>query len=412
MIRVRLLLGVAALGLAAAACSAEVVQPQTRGLEESNSAVFTRFSSGTARADRTATGLLVTVDGRRWEEPTGDDADLGRVAVALQQPGQLEECGPDGTCYRLSSPAGGIRVEESIDSAASWRTVWETSAGRIDFQDRCCGSRPFVLDDLEYVPDTGVVAVSLGRYGLLTRDVDGQWRLDTLGRPDRPTSGFMVGLYVEPLVVAVLAVVVGWATAEIRLGRLRRHMMDQQPTDHEWITGRARLPPILLPVLFLATIGIVAALVLRLSQTVESDPAPARGWWAVTAAFVLVLATAAVGHRLLARQWEARDSVKDEAFFAAARAVAFKASAMGNSASLLATGVALVPLIAWTTGVIDRYGDATLASGLALLGLTAVFWVWSGTASMARRDPPLREGRTPMLETVVDYRADDEGGGR
>lgn len=401
MDRARVLTAAAVLALMGAACSANVEQPEARRLTEANGRVFARFVSGTDASDRTATGFLTTADGKGWAPASGEDGDLGRVAVALQQPGQTEECDVTGTCFRVSSPAGGIRVDQSTDSGSSWAQTWSISAGRIDFQDRCCGSRPFLLDDLEYVPATGVVAVSLGRYGLLTRDIAGMWRLDTLGRPDRPESGFMVGLYIEPLVLALIGMVIGWVTSEIQLSRLRRELMEAHPADHEWITGRARLAPILPPVLFLGAVAIVAALAVRTSAVVESDPSPSSGWWGLAAGAALVTGTALAGHRLLIRQWRDTEAAKNPRVFEDSRRIVISADLAGVAAMIAATLVPLVPLVAWTTGTIDEFGDAVVTAAAFVLILAAAFWARAALVPIG--DQPSPGGESSVREVIVEY---------
>lgn len=201
MNRSLLLLSAVVLSVTAASCSAGFSRPRAESLVEGEDVLYALVDPDPNRnTDDLLFPLLFTTDGHLWEPVAGDRSLPADVGVQLNRAGVAQECDPETfICYRVVSPDGGIRLEISRDSGQEWSEVWSITAGRLDYQNRCCGSRSFAIRDLEYVPDTDLVAVALGEYGPLTRGPDRQVRLETLGRPARPESGFMVGLYIEPL---------------------------------------------------------------------------------------------------------------------------------------------------------------------------------------------------------------------
>lgn len=382
MNRRALMFSLVVLSVTAASCSAGFSRPRAQSLVEGEDIMYVLIDPDPNRnTDTRIAPLQATTDGVSWEPVVGDRSLPTEVGIQLNEPGVAQECDDaTGICYRVISPNGGIQLERSEDGGQSWGEVWSITAGRLDFQNRCCGSRSFAIRDLEYDPDTRLVAVALAEYGILTEGIDGVVRLDTLGRPDRPESGFMVGLFVEPLFAAVLALAVGWITTEQRLSRLRRELQHRFGTaDHTWLTERARQVPILLPLVFFVGLGAVLAAVWRLTQTAQGDPPQASGWFAFVFSLVLIAAMAIAERLLHRRQWVADDETESRAHFLPARQKALRAQTVGTLATIASFAAAMIPLAAWTTGSIDAFGDAIkLSLGLsAAIGLA--FWIWEAT---------------------------------
>jgi hypothetical protein len=386
MTRRALMLCLVILSVAAASCSAGFSRPRAQSLVEGDDIMYVLIDPDPNRnTDTKIAPLQSTTDGVEWEPVVGDRSLPTDVGIRLNEPGVAQECDETtGICYRAISPNGGIRLERSENGGQSWSEVWGITAGRLDFQNRCCGSRSFAIWDLEYDPDTRLAAVALAEYGILTEGPDGVIRLDTLGRPDRPESGLMVGLFVEPLFAAVIALAVGWITTEQRLSRLRRELVHRFGTaDHTWLTERARQVPILLPLVFFVGLGGVLAAVWRLTRTAQGDPPQATGWFALVFSIVLIAVVAVASHLLHRRQWDAEPETESRAHFLPAKGKALRAQTMGTLATVTAFVAAMTPLVAWTTGTVDAFGDALkLSLGLsAAVGLA--FWIWEAT------NPPL-----------------------
>ncbi len=375
------LLGLVLLAIITSSCSAGFSKPKAESLAEVDGTIHAFIDPDPNRnTDTTVPRQQFTTDGREWF-PADDPTSTTGAVVA--QPGQdiAMECDErSASCYRVTSPNGGIRLERSADDGATWIEVWSISASRLDFQNRCCGSRQFLIRDLEYVPETGLVAVSLSEYGLLTRGTDAVIRLESLGRPDRPESGLMVGLYMEPLYAAVLALGLGWITAEQGLNRLRNEVERRLGSDdHTWITSRARQVPILPPVMFFVGLGAVVAAVARSTQAAARDQPPARGWIAIVVAAAVIAATSAGGLWLHHRQWKADEETRGRAPYAAAEKKALHAQTMGIVGALMTFVAGMVPLIAWTTGTINAFDDAVLASLAASVFIAGGLWIWEAT---------------------------------
>lgn len=388
MHRRTLLLSIVTLSVLAASCSAGFSRPRAQALVEGDGAIFALIDPDPNRnTESTIARLLSTSDGREWQPVVADGSLPDDAAVGLNLAGVAQECDEQTrSCYRVVSPDGGISLEQSRDGGVSWSEVWSISAGRLDFQDRCCGRRRFAILDLEYVPQTGLVAVALSEYGLLSRGLDAEVRLETLGRPVRPDSGLMVGLYVEPLFAAVLALVVGWLVTEQRLTRVRNELEQRfGSAEHTWLTSRARQAPIVLPLVFFVGVAAIAAWAGRAGQTAQADPANATGWVSLALAAILIAGVSAANHRLHRRQWTADEETRARSPFGAAAAKAIRAQAIGTVSALLTFVAALVPLILWTTGVIDGFDDAVKASVAATGVIAAGFLVWEAS------NPPLPE---------------------
>ena len=376
------------LSVTAASCSAGFSRPRAQSLVEGEDIMYVLIDPDPNRnTDTRIAPLQATTDGVSWEAVVGDRSLPTSVGIALNEPGVAQECHePNGVCYRVISPGGGIQLERSEDTGQSWSTIWSITAGRLDFQNRCCGSRSFAIRDLEYDPDTRLVAVALAEYGILTEGIDGVVRIDTLGRPDRPESGLMLGLFVEPLFAGVLALAIGWITTEQQLSRLRRELEHRFGTgDHTWLTDRARQVPILLPLVFFVGLGGVLAAVWRLTLTAQGDPPQASGWPTFAFSLVLIGAVTIAAHLLHRRQWIADEETQSRAHFLPARQKALRAQTMGTVAAIAAFAAAMTPLVAWTTGSVDAFADAIkLSLGLSA-GIGLAFWIWEAT------NPPISD---------------------
>lgn len=376
------------MALIAASCSAGFSRPRAQTVVEGEDVVYALVDPDANRnTETTIASLQSTIDGREWRPVVSDGSLPDRVGVELNQAGVAQECDePTSSCYRVVSPGGGILLEESRDAGATWAEVWSISAGRLDFQNRCCGTRNFAIRDLEYVPETGLVAVALSEYGLLTLGTDAEIRLDTLGRPPRPESGFLVGLYIEPLIAGVLALLLGWVTTEQRLSRLRNELEIRFGSDdHTWLTDRARQVPILLPGAFFVGVGAVIAAIARVSQSANRDPPQANGWVTVTLAIVFIALVSGIGLWLHRRQWNADEETQARAHFAAARRKSLRALTVGSLNTVLTFLAALIPLSAWSSGGIDAFTDALKLSLASSAAIAAGFWIWEAS------HPPLPE---------------------
>lgn len=383
-----LFVSVVLLAVVASSCSAGFSRPRAVSLVEGEDVMYALVDPDPNRnTDITVPSLLRTADGRSWEPVIGDRSLPSDVGIALNERGVAQECDEGtGICYRVISPAEGIQLERSDDSGATWKEVWSISAGRLDFQNRCCGTRAFAIRDLEYDPESGLVAVALAEYGLLTRGTDSEIRLETLGRPERPESGLMVGLFVEPLFAAVIALAIGWITTEQRLSRLRHELEIRFGSDeHAWLTDRSRQVPILLSlVFFIGMAGAIAAFG-RLTQAAQGDPPQATGWLTLVLAVVAIAIVSGLGMVFHRRKWQADEETRARAHFAVAAMSARRAQLIGSISGVVAFAAMLAPLVAWTTGGIDNFTDAykvALGAG-ALVG--AAFWTWEAT------HPPLPE---------------------
>lgn len=374
------------ISIAAASCSAGFSRPRAQSLVEGEGIMYALVDPDPNRnTDTTVSPLQATTDGRSWEPIVGDRSLPSSVGVQLNEAGVAQECDEASrSCYRVISPDGGIRLEESVDAGQTWSEVWSITAGRLDFQDRCCGSRSFAIRDLEYDPESGLVAVALAEYGLLTRGTDRVVRLDTLGRPDRPESGLMVGLFVEPLFVGVLALAIGWITTEQRLTRLRRELEQRfGSADHTWLTGRARQVPILLPLVFFIGLGGIMAALWRVTRVAEGDPPRASGWPALGFAVVFIAAVSIAAHVLHRGKWRADEESAARAHFIPSKRKALRAQIMGTISAVLTFVAAITPLVMWSTGAIDAFGDAVKLSLGASAAIGAGFWIWEAS------NPPL-----------------------
>ncbi|MBT8215929.1 MAG: hypothetical protein HKN74_08275 [Acidimicrobiia bacterium] len=375
-------LGLLVLSVVMASCSAGFSRPRAVSLVEGDGIMYALVDPDRDRnTDTNIDPLQATTDGRTWEPIVGDRSLPATVGVELNQPGVAQECDEvSGRCYRILAPDGGISLEESTDRGQTFTPIWDITAGRLDFQDRCCGSRQFAIRDLEFDPGSGIVAVALGEYGLLTRDVDGAFHLDTLGRPERPESGFLTGLFVEPLFAGVVALIIGWITTEQRLTRVRRELeLRFGSADHTWLTDRARQVPIILPLVFFVGLAGVAAAFWRVTRTAEGDPWQANGWVSLGFAIALIAAVAIANHVLLTRQWRADEQTQARAHFAPAKRRAVRAQLIGSASAVISYGVTMAALVLWSTGGIDAFDDAIklAMAGAVLTG--AAFWIWEAS---------------------------------
>jgi hypothetical protein len=382
----RTVLAFVLVALAAAGCSAGFSRPRAQSLVSGDGVMYALIDPDPNRnTDTTIAPLQTTTDGREWSAVVGDRSLPTSVGIDLNKAGVAQQCEEaTGVCFRVISPDGGIALDESTDGGQSWQPVWSITAGRIDFQNRCCGSRTFAIRDLEYDSGTGLVAVALGEYGLLTRTADGFTRVDPLGRPDRPESGLMVGLFVEPLFAAVLALAIGWITTEQQLSRVR-HELEKKfgSNDHTWLTRRARQVPILLPLVFFVGLGGVIAVAWRITQAAEGDPPEASGWVALGVSLVFIAAVSAAGRLIHRQNWTAEPETASRAFFEPARRKASRAHTSGTVSAVLSYIALLTPAVLWTTGAIDAFADAAkIAVGGAAV-IAAAFWIWEATT------PPL-----------------------
>lgn len=365
----------------AASCSGGYSRPRGQALVEDQNAIYALVDPDpNPNTETTVARLQSTGDGHTW---VGVDAETLPELIGLQlnEAGTTRECDDEtASCYRVVSPDGGISLERSRDAGETWAEVWSISAGRLDYQDRCCGTRSFAINDLEYVPETGLVAVALAEYGILTRGTDAEIDLNTLGRPARPESELMVGLYAEPLFAAVIALALGYVTTEQRLSRLRTALEYQLgSTDHVWLTGRARQVPIVLPLVFFLALGGVGAALVRAIEGVNRDLPPARGWLTLALAVVAIAGASIGGHLLSRRQWQADAETRARGPFIAAAAKASRAQLMGTVSAAVVFISAMLPLAAWTTGGIDSFDNA-LKLALALSASSgAAFWIWEAS---------------------------------
>jgi hypothetical protein len=383
-----LFVSVVLLALTAASCSAGFSRPRAVSVVEGDEVMYALVDPDANRnTDTTIPSLLRTSDGLSWEPVIGDRSLPTDVGIALNEAGVAQECDEaSGICYRIISPAKGIQLERSDDAGATWQNVWSITAGRLDFQNRCCGSRSFAIRDLEYDPDSGLVAVALAEYGLLTRTVDSEIRLDPLGRPARPTSGLMIGLFVEPLFAAVVALAIGWSTTEQRLSRLRHELEIRFGSDeHGWLTDRARQVPILLPLVFFIGMGGAVAAFGRVAQAAQGDPPQATGWFTLVVAIIAIATVSGVGLVFHRRKWQADEETRARAHFAVAAKSARRAQVIGSISAVLSFAAMLLPLMAWSTGEIDRFVDAFKIALGAGAAVGAAFWIWEAT------HPPLPE---------------------
>jgi hypothetical protein len=383
-----LFFSVVLLAVVASSCSAGFSRPRAVSLVEGDDVVYALVDPDPNRnTPTTVPSLLRTPDGRSWEPVVGDRSLPTEVGIGLNETGVAQECDEGtGTCYRIISPAKGIRLEVSNDAGATWQEVWSISAGRIDFQNRCCGTRNFAIRDLEYAPNSGLVAVALAEYGLLTLGTDAEIRLDSLGRSDRPTSGLMVGLFVEPLFAAAIALAIGWITTEQRLSRLRDELEKRFGSDeHSWLTDRTRQIPILLPLVFFIGMAGALAAFWRLTQAAEGDPPHTTGWVTLALAALAIAAISGLGLVLHHRKWQADDETRARAHFAVAARSARRAQIIGAISAVLAFAAMITPLVAWTTGGIDSFADAYKVALGAGAGVGAAFWIWEAS------HPPLSD---------------------
>jgi hypothetical protein len=381
------LAALAILSMTTAACSSGFSRPQAQALHQGDGVIYARIDPDpNPNTESTVAPIQITADGRTWSGVGRDPSLPTELSVLLSQPGVAQECDArSGTCYRVISPDGGILLERSSDGGQTWSEVWGVTAGRLDFQDRCCGSRSFAIRDLEYDPDTEVVAVALAEYGLLTLGIDGVVRLETLGRPQRPELGLMTGLFVEPLFAAVLAMVIGWITVEQRLGRVRHEIERRHGSDdHTWLSNRVSQVPIVLPLAFFATTGGVLAAIWRVTRLAESDQTePIRGWVTLTVAVLLLAGTLIFSHLAQRRGWEADAETSARADFAPAKQKAVRAQAIGTLSTVLSFAALMVPMALWSTGDIDHY-DTAVSAALVMAGLIgAALWIWEAAT------PPL-----------------------
>ena len=382
------LLSLVLLTVISASCSAGFSRPRAQTVVEDEGVIYALVDPDPNRNTQTTIASLhSTRDGREWQPVIGDRSLPTNVGVALNQAGVAQECDePSESCYRVISPNGGIRLEQSRDAGTSWEEVWSISAGRLDFQNRCCGTRSFAIHDLEYIPATGLVAVALAEYGLLTRGTDSEVRLETLGRPPRPESGLMVGLYIEPLLAGVLALAIGWITTEQRLARLRHELENRFGSDdHTWLTGRARQVPILLPLIFFVGLAGTVAAIGRVAQTAQRDPPQASGWPTLAIAVALIVAVTVATHWLHRRQWKADEETGARAYFSVAKSKALRSQSVGTASTVVTFTAALIPLVAWSTGGVDAFTDALKISLAASTAIAAGFWIWEAN------HPPLAE---------------------
>ena len=115
------------------------------------------------------------------------------------------------------------------------------------------------------------------------------------------------------------------------------------------------------------------------------DPPQATGWFTLVAAIVALIAVSGVGLVFHHRKWQADEETRARAHFAVTSNNARRAHIIGSISAFLAFAAMLAPLMAWSTGEIDRFADAykvALGAG-AVVG--AAFWIWEAT------HPPLPE---------------------
>lgn len=376
------------LAVLTAGCSAGFSKPKAEALVERDNRVYAFVDPDpNMNTETTVARLQVTEDGRRWEAATGTPEGLERIGQELGDPGVAQECDePSGTCYRIVAPDDGLRLDRSLNGGQDWEEVWSIRAGRLEFQDRCCGSRAAPIRDLEYVPATGLVAVALGEYGLLTRGTDAQVRIDPLGRPARPESGLMVGLYVEPLFAGFLALTVGWVVTEQRLNRMRNELEQRFGSDgHTWLTGRARQVPIMLPFAALLVLGGTIAVVVRFFQALSGDPPQVEGWISVAIATLVVVGVTVASRWLHQREWEADALTASRAPFGAARKKSLRAHTVGAVGAFLTLAATMGPLIAWSTGAIDTFRNTVIIGLVAAAVVAGAFVAWEAS------QPPIPE---------------------
>ena len=196
----------------------------------------------------------------------------------------------------------------------------------------------------------------------------------------------MVGLFVEPLFAAVIALAIGWITTEQRLSRIRHELEIRFGSDeHAWLTDRARQVPILLPIVFFIGMGGAVAAFGRVTQAAQGDPSRATGWFTLVLAIVAIVLVSGLGLVSHHRKWQADEETRARAHFTVAARSARRAQLIGMVSAVLSFAAMLGPLMAWTTGGIDQFADAFKAALGAGAAVGAAFWIWEAT------HPPLPE---------------------
>ena len=196
----------------------------------------------------------------------------------------------------------------------------------------------------------------------------------------------MIGLFVEPLFAAVVALAIGWSTTEQRLSRLRHELEIRFGSDeHGWLTDRARQVPILLPLVFFIGMGGAVAAFGRVAQAAQGDPPQATGWFTLVVAIIAIATVSGVGLVFHRRKWQADEETRARAHFAVAAKSARRAQVIGSISAVLSFAAMLLPLMAWSTGEIDRFVDAFKIALGAGAAVGAAFWIWEAT------HPPLPE---------------------
>ncbi|MGI5212290.1 hypothetical protein [Plantactinospora sp. CA-290183] len=173
-------------------------------------------------------------DGRDWRPMTPEEELASGAELAGPWAGRPEACVPDqpARCYRVVP--GRLRVEETADGGATWRSSWEVPDERRRYlvrrydglhdPDADLASRALV------VRPTGaghVVVVANGRDGIAVRDPAGGWSrigftpYGGAGRPmpvEGPALGALVPEVLGALLVGLLVIGVGGCLAARRGG--------------------------------------------------------------------------------------------------------------------------------------------------------------------------------------------------
>jgi len=193
--------------------------------------VGTRWGNPITYASSDAAGFVGTVDGLHWSRLSATDET--EVRAGLPRTLITQSCVPDEPAHCFRVVPGHLRVDESTDSGAHWRTAWGLSDLRRDFLARQYQDIDPIADNVSSaevavlgVPHGYLVVVANRRDGMVERLPDGTWQRMGVAEPGnlptpQPLPEQPYDTREERLLGLLAGAVVLFGAVQARLGRRR-----------------------------------------------------------------------------------------------------------------------------------------------------------------------------------------------
>ncbi|RME45255.1 MAG: hypothetical protein D6791_11220, partial [Chloroflexi bacterium] len=353
-------------GLAGIATSPPVQELAVRFVVAENELyLLTKSGSAYELPERGVWRLYRTPDnGRTW---TPVDPIPPSIAGELDRPLQpevvVEQPGNPQVQYRIR---GEERVEYSEDGGQTWRTAWESPAGRRRFMERyqtagLLPGPPVKLGpyDLAFTPDgSGTLVVAAGTEGVLVRSPAGEWSRHAVGMAGPtpfstpyPSQWLSMLLFPEGLLLVGFAILVALVLSVIGWVPILRAGWRAQ--------GRQAVMRVLRP----ALVSVVLALVLVIGGYVLSTTRVG-GNIALILLFAVFLLPPVLIAFALVYTWSRAIRVAQNK----AEAARSRRGCVGTTVALLVAGA--LPFVLWAAGIVSRYSFAALVAVAFTLAVT------------------------------------------